>query len=181
LLLKKRDGTVFDALVTIVAQKKPDGSVKAFIGTIRDITDRKLAEDALRESEKNFRSIVEYVLEGILITDLSGNILFANRAAARTLECEDCAGLVGRNVMEFIAPESRKEVTKDFDQVAHGHDGYLAHYRVISAKGREISVESIGKVIMYEGKPRDLISFRTIPEPAILGNESLEQEVGESP
>lgn len=181
LLLKKRDGTVFDALVTIVAQKKPDGSVKAFIGTIRDITDRKLAEDALRESEKNFRSIVEYVLEGILITDLSGNILFANRAAARTLECEDCAGLVGRNVMEFIAPESRKEVMKDFDQVAHGHDGYLAHYRVISAKGREISVESIGKVIMYEGKPRDLISFRTIPEPAILGNESLEQEVGESP
>ena len=166
LRLKKRDGTVFDALVTIVAQKNPDGSVKAFIGTIRDITDRKLAVDALRESEEKFRSIVEYGLEGILITDFLGNILYANCASARTLECEDRAGLIGRNVMEFIAPQSKKEVMKDFDQVAHGHDGYLAHYRVISAQGREISVESIGKVIMYEGKQRDLISFRTIPEPA---------------
>jgi PAS domain S-box-containing protein len=165
LLLKKRDGTVFDALVTIVPQKNPDGSVKAFIGTIRDNTEQKLAEDALRESEKNFRSIVEYALEGILITDLSGNILFANRAAARILECEDCTGLIGRNVMVFIAPESKKEVMKDFDQVTHGHDGYLAHYKVISAKGREISVESIGKVIMFEGKQRDLVSFRSISEP----------------
>jgi PAS domain S-box-containing protein len=136
------------------------------LSVVRDITDRKLAGNALRESEKNFRSIVEYALEGILITDLLGNVLFANPAAACTLECEDCAGLIGRNVMEFVAPESKKDVIKDFDQVAHGHDGYLAHYRVISAKGREISVESIGKVIMYEGKQRDLISFRTIPEPA---------------
>ncbi len=136
------------------------------LSVVRDITDRKLAENALRESEKNFRSIVEYALEGIIITDLLGNVLFANRAAACTLECENCADLIGRNVMEFIAPESKEEVLKDYDQVARGHDGYLAHYRVISAKGREISVESIGKVIMFEGEQRDLVSFRTIPEPA---------------
>ena len=34
-LLRKRDGTVFSALITIVSQKNPDGSLKAFIGTIR--------------------------------------------------------------------------------------------------------------------------------------------------
>jgi PAS domain S-box-containing protein len=66
--------------------------------------------------------------------------------------------------MEFIAPESRKEVMRDFMQVAQGHDAYLAHYYVISAKGKKIYVESIGKVITYEGKPADLISIRDITE-----------------
>ena len=163
---RKLDGTVFESLMTVAPQKNPDGSTRVFIGTIRDISKHKLAEDALETSEEKFRSLVEYALDGIFITDLSGTILFANRAAARILECGDCAGLTGRNVMEFIAPGSRKDVMRDFDQVSHGHDGYLAHYQVISEKGREISVESIGKVIKYEGEQRDLISIRRIPEPS---------------
>jgi len=62
--------------------------------------------------------------------------------------------------MEFIAPESREDVMRDFAEVARGHDAYLAHYVVLSAKGERIRVESIGKVITYEGKPADFISIR---------------------
>ena len=133
-------------------------------GTVIDIDERIQAETALRESEQKFRSLVEYALEGILILDFLGNILFANNSAARMIEVDYRDGLPGRNVMEFIAPESREDVIKDFIQVSQGHDAYLANYHVISAKGKKFSVQSIGKVITYEGKPADLISIRDITE-----------------
>jgi len=46
--LKQRGGTVIDALMTAVAQRRPDGTVKALVGTARDITERRLAEDKLK-------------------------------------------------------------------------------------------------------------------------------------
>ena len=162
MLLLKRDGTHVPVSLSANRIFNTDGTQAGVAGILRDITRRKRAEDALRESEEKFRSLVNYALEAILILDLQGQILFANNASARTIECEDCASLLGRNVMEFVAPESREDAVKDFEQVARGHDAYLAHYYLISAKGRKISVESIGKVITYEGKPADLISLRDI-------------------
>ncbi len=134
-----------------------------------DITQSERAETALRESEQKYRTLVEHALEGILILDLQGTILFANNATARTLETDDCAALIGRNVMEFIAPESREDVVRDFICVSQGHDAYLAQYNAISAKGNKFYVESIGKVISYEGKPADLISIRDITERKLAG------------
>jgi len=157
-----KDGTLIE-VETKVTRGWWNGS-EVLIGVMRDITERKLAEVELKKSEQKFRSLVEYSLEGILILDFSGNILFANSAAARIIEVEDAAVISGRNVMEFIAPESREDVIKDFIQVAHGHDAYIAHYHAITAKGKKISLESIGKVITYEGKPADLLSVRDITE-----------------
>lgn len=120
---------------------------------------------ALQESEQKFRSLVEYALEGILITDLAGTVLFANNAAAQTLEVPGGgAALCGRNVMEFVAPESRPDAVRDYTEVASGHDSYLAQYKVITGKAKEIYVESIGKMITYEGRSADLISIREITE-----------------
>ncbi len=94
--------------------------------------------------------------------DLQGKILFANRAAARTFEIENIESLIGRNVFDFITPDSKPAVDKDFSNVAHGTDSYLAVYRCRTAKGKEIWIDSIGKRIMYEGSPADLVSIRNI-------------------
>jgi len=157
-----KDGTIID--VEIMASYVRKGDKEYSFAFVRDITERKRTEEELRENELKFRSLVEYALEGILIVDFQGKILFANAAAVRTIEAEGEAAVVGRNMMDFIAPESQPDAMKDFAQVAQGHDAYLAHYTIISAKGNTISVESIGKVITYEGKPADLISLRDITE-----------------
>lgn len=164
LVLQKRNGTHTAASLSANRIFHSDGTPAGVSGILRDITHRQQVLDALRESEQKFRSLVEYALEGILILDFQGTILFANKAAARTIEVDDYAGLVGRNVLGFIAPESKEDVIQDFIQVSQGHDAYLAHYHVISAKGNRIYVESIGKVITFEGKPADLISIRDITE-----------------
>ena len=134
------------------------------------------SEQAFRESEEKFRYLVENALEPILILDFQGKILFANNGVAKLIEVSDYAGLIGRNVMEFIAQESREDVIRDFIQVYQGHDGFLSHYHVMVGNGKKIYVESIGKVVTYEGKPADLISIRDITERKRADDALLESE-----
>lgn len=131
---------------------------------IRQAHDRRIAESALKENEEKYRALIEHGLEGIAILDLGGKVLFANRAAARTFDIESPELLIGRSVFEFIAPESRQAVDNDFSEVGRGNDAYLAVYKCTTAKGRQIWIDSIGKKIMYEGSPADLISIRDITE-----------------
>jgi PAS domain S-box-containing protein len=70
---RKRDGTILNTLITIVPMKNPDGSVKAFIGTIRDATEREQAEKVLRQSEAKFHSLYEHMIEGAALHELTYN------------------------------------------------------------------------------------------------------------
>ena len=172
---RRKDGTLFD--VDISTNAAVFSGRKLIFCVVRDISDKKAAARALEASEQKFRSLVEYALEIIFILDLQGNILFSNAAAARALGVDTPEELTGRNAMEFLAPESRKDAIRDFEEVAQGHDAYLARYKVITAKGTEIYVESIGKVITYEGKPANLVSLRDVTariraEEAVRQNET---------
>ena len=129
-----------------------------------DITDRKRAEEALLASEEKFRALVEHSLDGTLILDLEGKILFANHAAARLAEIGNPDELVGRNVMEFIAPVSQDDVLRDFEQVGKGIDAYVACYEVLTATQEERWIESVGKTILFNGAPSILISLRDVTE-----------------
>jgi len=120
---------------------------------------------ALSESEEKFRTLVEHSLDGILILDPEGDVLFANRAAGRLIGTEDPAGLIGkRNVMEFIAPASKGDAVRDFENVAGGMDGYVARYRIVTTKQDVRWVESLGKTIVFNGAPSILISLRDVTE-----------------
>lgn len=172
---KKKDGTLLD--VDISSNAAVFSGRKLIFCVVRDISDKKAAANALEASEQKFRSLVEYALEGIFILDLEGTVLFSNTAAAKILEAGTSGELTGRNAIEFVAPESREEAIRDFEEVAKGHDAYLARYKVITVKGKEIYVESIGKIITYEGKPANLLSLRDVTarmraEEAIRQNET---------
>jgi len=139
-------------------------AVRGFVVNARDITDRRRAEDALRESEEKFRALVEHSLDGTLILDLEGTILFANHAAGRLAEIENPDELIGRNVMEFIAPVSLDDALRDFEQVAKGIDAYVARYKVLTVTQEARWIESIGKTILFGGAPSILISLRDVTE-----------------
>ena len=63
-----------------------DGSIEAVVYTARDITERKHAEESLRESEKNYRNLFEWAHDSIFITDSSNHsLLDVNEHAARRL------------------------------------------------------------------------------------------------
>ena len=126
---------------------------------------RMTAEKALSESEEKFRTLVEHSLDGILILDPTGTVLFANHAVGRLVEIEDLEGVIGRrNVMEFIAPESQGDVARDFENVAGGMDGYTARYRITTMNQEVRWIECLGKTIVFKGAPSILISLRDITE-----------------
>lgn len=133
-------------------------------------------EELIRASEAKFRALVELSLEGILIADFSGILLFANRTAGLIVDSPDYEALIGtKNVMEFIAPESQADVLRDFQKVAGGEDAYLVLYKLITASGRECWVECIGKRIEFEGAPAMLVSMRDVTE-----RRQVEEQVRES-
>ncbi|PKG33309.1 PAS domain S-box protein, partial [Methanoregula sp.] len=103
-------------------------------------------EQTLRESEEKFRVLVESSLDGIVITDFSGILLFSNAAAGRIVEAADYPAFIGKkNILEFIAPAFRPAVLRDFSQVMEGHDAYLVTYQLITGLGRECWAEFIGR------------------------------------
>jgi PAS domain S-box-containing protein len=141
------------------------GSVVGITGILRDISERKKAEEVLRASEEKFRAVVELSLDGILITDLTGNLLFANSAAGRIVGVADVATVVGKkNVLEFVAPESRADVIGDFGKVAQGIDAYLVNYKILTEVKQEIWIECIGKKIPFGDAGALLISMRDVTE-----------------
>jgi PAS domain S-box-containing protein len=135
-----------------------------YSGVLLDITERKIAEKILHDSEGKFRSIVENSPESILIIDLEGMVLFSNNAAVQMIEGNNCSSVIGRNIIEFIAPESREQMAKDFLELFRGEDASFAYYSVIAVQGRKIRVESIGKSVVFEGKTAALFSIRDVTE-----------------
>jgi|CXWL01.1.fsa_nt_gi diguanylate cyclase (GGDEF)-like protein/PAS domain S-box-containing protein len=62
-----------------------DGRISMFVGSVEDITQRRLAEDALRRSEQLFRATLESTADAIIVTQPGGEILYWNTRAAEML------------------------------------------------------------------------------------------------
>ncbi|MDO8840994.1 PAS domain S-box protein [Methanocalculus sp.] len=170
----------------IVNCKLVDGKPQYTRGLFKDITGRRVTEyelrnknqelnkaneeliathNDLRASEEKFRALVDNSLDGILIIDFSGKLLFVNKAAGTLVDVVDYHGVIGSgNVMEYIAPESQEDVLMDFRQVAAGNDSYPANYTLITALKREIWVESVVRRIRFGDSDAILISIRDITE-----------------
>ena len=127
---RRKDGSVFP-LDLAVSEVQFSGH-RVFMGVIRDISERRQSEQALRDSESRNRAILETVVDGIITIDERGLIESANPAAERLFGYTE-AELKGRNV-KFLMPEPYRGE----------HDQYLANYLTTGIKkiigtGREVT------------------------------------------
>ena len=100
--------------VTMEWQGRP-----ASLNFLSDITERKLAEDALRESEERYRILVENQGEGIAMADPEDRFIFAN-PAAEELFGVPFGTLVGRHIGDFVTPEQMALISGQTALRRHG-------------------------------------------------------------
>ncbi|MGQ9704465.1 MAG: sensor histidine kinase [Actinomycetota bacterium] len=87
-----------------------DPAIKGIVVNARDITERRQAEMMLRESEERYRSLVETSPDAIVVSDLEGRLATVNSAALGLLGFQSPEEVLGRHVLEFIAPEDHARV-----------------------------------------------------------------------
>jgi PAS domain S-box-containing protein len=97
--LIRKDGSSFDAEISASVIKDSEGNPKAFIGIIRDITERKRIQNVLRESEEKYRNLVETSPDSITLNDMNGKITMANKAAVRMRGYDSEEELLGKDIM----------------------------------------------------------------------------------
>jgi diguanylate cyclase (GGDEF)-like protein/PAS domain S-box-containing protein len=103
-------------VATYAPRRTPGGEIVGVIGFVRDITERKRTEDALRESEERYRRLIELSPDAIAIHS-AGRLAFCNRAGARLLGYGGPDEVTGRSVMEFVHPDSRPMVAERMRQL----------------------------------------------------------------
>ena len=120
--------------------------------------DRKRVEEALRESEELYRTLVQISPDAITLTDADGTILFCNRQAAVLNGCHSPEELVGRNSFDFIAPEDRSRARDNALQAAQGAPLTNIEYTALRKDGSRFLAElNVSLVTDADGNPRGFI------------------------
>jgi PAS domain S-box-containing protein len=103
----RKDGSQFWANVIITALRGPDGTLRGFAKVTRDLTEQRLQEEALRQSEEMFRLLVESVSDyAIFMLDPQGHIRTWN-SGARAIHGYEAADVLGSHFARFFSPEDR--------------------------------------------------------------------------
>ncbi len=140
----------------------------ATLNFLSDITDRKLAEEALGESEGKYRTILESIEEGYYEVDLAGNLTFFNDAMARiTGYTRD--EMMGMNNREYTDLENSRILYQAFNRVYRTQESSKGiQYDVVTKNGEKRTLEtsvslikdSSGKPVGFRGIARDITELR---------------------
>jgi len=157
--LLKKNGTSFIGEANASLIKDVYGKPKAIIGIIREITEHKKAEEALRESEELYRKLVTTSPDIMAVSDLKGIITEVSQQTVELFGYQSADELIGRNGFNFIAPESRERIMKDFQKVIE--EGFMrkGEYTALRKDGTLFIIETYGALVRDAyGKPKAVIS-----------------------
>ncbi len=152
----------------------------AVVSTCTDITERKLAEQVLRDSEERYRRIIESTLEGVWTIDMNGNTTFANRRMAEIVGCTS-EEFATSNIWDFIdeadRPDAQKRLAARARGVSEQHDFRLRRkdgtfiWTSMNAVPITFANGSVGALAMV----RDLTEERRMQDELRRSQERLQQ------
>jgi len=148
--------------------------------SIRKIQQR---EEALRESEALYRSILDASPDDITIADTAGRVLMVSPAAFRMFGGKDEADFMGRRILDFVAEEDRSAAASTLEHRLQGHPEGPREYRGLRLDGSTFDIEVNSSIIQdVAGRPtrivfivRDISERKRAEEAIRKGFTALEQ------
>lgn len=151
-------------------QRRPSG----IRGVLRDITDQKLAEAALKESEERYRRLVELSPEAIIV-HCEGNIIYVNGAAQRLWGASCPEDLLNKPILDLVHPDYRDSANRRIrDIYESGAPSLLNEVKHIRLNGEVIDVEVAGMPFVFRGQPAIQAVVRDVTDRR-RGREALRQ------
>ncbi|MEE9323092.1 MAG: PAS domain S-box protein [Candidatus Aenigmarchaeota archaeon] len=149
---------------------KKNGKVEGFLNILRDVTERKKAEEVLRESEERYRTLIENSHDMIQSVDPDGHFKFVNKAWHDTLGYTK-EELLKLTMFDIIHPDSLEHCKKIFQKVMSGKSLKNIEAKFTAKGGRTIFVEGNasprymgGKIISTQGFFRDVTERKKAEE-----------------
>jgi two-component system NtrC family sensor kinase len=133
---------------------------------VRDITQRRHAEEALRQSEDNYRVLFDSSVIGTIVLDAETmKVVMANRSAVEMFRFSTPEEILRADPLAFIHPDDREGIQELAQESLFEQDlRQTRSLRAITKDGREIWITASGARIMHESRLAGLISFADITE-----------------
>ena len=130
-------------------------------GTIQDITERKQAEEMLRESEERYRTILNASPDAIFISDIKdGRFLMVSPGAVEMVGCNREEDLLGALLTDFIVPEDRERAASNIARLVQGEVIGPIEYRALRKDGSAFEMEANAELIRNtEGQPIQMVAI----------------------
>jgi diguanylate cyclase (GGDEF)-like protein/PAS domain S-box-containing protein len=131
-----------------------DPEVRGTVSSARDITERKKAEEALRESEERFRSIFEEAPIGLCLVGLDGRRLKVNQALCEMLGSSE-EQLLRKKYLEHVHPDEREASSEHFRRtLQEGEGSYTQERRYLHAQGHVVwNLTRVSLIQDAQGEP----------------------------
>jgi two-component system cell cycle sensor histidine kinase/response regulator CckA len=160
------DGTIRWVRGHAAPVRDASGNVYRISGVALDITDRKEAEERLRESEERFRSLADASFD-VIVQSVDGVYTEVSPSLERVLGYTS-SDVIGRSPLEFVAPESQEEVRRRIRDHVEGRYELV----VLHKDGRRLRMEAAAKTIEMGGRQARITALRDVTE-----HHSLEEQL----
>ncbi len=158
----RKDGSIIPVEVSLTAIGTDNGSQLHTVW--RDVSARKLAENALQASEKRLSMLVECAPEAIFVRDKSC-FIYLNSAAVKLFGANSAQDLIGTQTIERYHPKDREDIRERM-QILNDQslDAPLKQSICLQLDGTEVNVESSAVPMNYQGKDGTLVFMRDITD-----------------
>ncbi len=167
-LFRRKDGSLFWVLMNVRAIRGDDGRVLYYEGSAEDVTDRKRAKDALKESEERYRTAIESSNDGVAIIK-GDEHLYVNRKFVEIFGYDSVEELAGKPQSITVHPDDFPMVAR-YNEKRQKGEAVPSRYEFkgIRKDGAPVHVEVSATRTTHLGEPVSLAYLRDVTERKIL-------------
>ncbi len=157
---KTRDGKLVSVESSVNPVLDESGAIIGFLAIQKDVSDRKVTEAALHESEELYRTLVETSPDAIFLAALDGTVRLCNQRAVAMAGCGSAAELIGLNAFNFVAEEEREGAREKAHSLLVSHEVNNKEHTLVRKDGSRFPAEL--SVSLYQdshGQPKGMVGI----------------------